>query len=63
MSDTNTIDTVKTLGNWQQHIIHHTGQSSSARTLFLTEQQVLATLELAKQIASFHETFKKTVAQ
>lgn len=55
------VDTIKQLNLWQEHILDTmpTLTNSVALNSFLTEQQVLATLELAKQIASFHETFRQ----
>lgn len=55
------VDTIQQLNLWQEHILDTmpTITNPVALNSFLTEQQVLATLELAKQIAAFHETFKQ----
>lgn len=53
------LNTIEDISVWQDYIISR----PHTKDLFLTEQQVLVTLELAKQIAAFHQTFKAHTGQ
>jgi hypothetical protein len=61
MNKPHEVDSIEQLNNWQNHILDTmpTIVNPASLNLFLTEQHVLATLELAKQIAALQETFKK----